>query len=68
MLDSDGFQYPIPPHDPIIHAREPDRAGPVPQLVPPNPDLLVRIRALEAAVQDLQAQVALLSGLLARRS
>ena len=67
MSDSD-FTYPIPPHDPIIHAREPDRAGPAPQLVPPNPDLLVRICALEAAVQDLQAQVALLIGLLARRS
>lgn len=67
MSDSD-FTYPLPPHDPVIRPREPDRAGPAPQLVPPSTDLLVRIRALEAAVQDLQAQIALLSGLLARRS
>jgi len=67
MSDSE-FTYPIPPHDPIIHAREPDRAGPAPQLVSPSPDLLARIRALEAAVQDLQAQIALLHSILARRS
>ena len=67
MNSSGDYEYPNPPHDPVIRPREPDRAGPAPQLVPPSTDLLVRIRALEAAVQDLQAQITLLHSILARR-